>query len=267
MKLATCGHSCVRLSDARGTLVVDPGTLSDPAALDGAEAVLVTHEHADHLDAAALARALGGDRPPEVWGPRPVLAALAAAGATDAHLHEAAPGTAFVAAGHEVLPVGDGRHEIVHPDLPVVVDVGYLVDGAVLHPGDRYTTLPGVTVDVLLAPVGGPWVRIRDAADYVRAVAPAKVVPVHDAHLSDAGRGLVLSLLGPQALGAGHAYVLVDLPAGRTLDVDPRPEVHAALVADGLLRQHPEFAEPALLEDDETVPPRPEEEAADRSRA
>lgn len=38
---------------------------------------------------------------------------------------------------------------------------------------------------------------------------------------------------------------------------------HAHEVAEAILREHPEFAAPHSLEDDESVPPRPEEAVAD----
>lgn len=44
------------------------------------------------------------------------------------------------------------------------------------------------------------------------------------------------------------------------------PKSHRKEIAEELLRAHPEFEEPHLLEVDETVPPRPEEEIADADR-
>src|ERR1700716_3389936 len=49
MRFTKLGHSCVRLDKDGAVLVIDPGTFSDAAAaLNGAAAVLVTHEHPDH---------------------------------------------------------------------------------------------------------------------------------------------------------------------------------------------------------------------------
>jgi L-ascorbate metabolism protein UlaG (beta-lactamase superfamily) len=62
MRFTKLGHSCVRLEKDGATLVIDPGTFTDaPAALAGAAAVMVTHEHPDHLDADAIRAALSGD--------------------------------------------------------------------------------------------------------------------------------------------------------------------------------------------------------------
>ena len=58
MHVTKYSHSCLRLEHDGAVLVVDPGGFSEPEALDGADAVLVTHEHPDHVDVAALTRAL-----------------------------------------------------------------------------------------------------------------------------------------------------------------------------------------------------------------
>src|SRR5215216_3864717 len=57
-------HACVRIEHAGGVLVVDPGVWSEPEALDGCTAVLLTHEHADHVDAVGV-RGVGAP----VFGP------------------------------------------------------------------------------------------------------------------------------------------------------------------------------------------------------
>ena len=49
MLLSRLGHACVRLQQDGMTLVIDPGAFSAPDALDGADVVLVTHEHVDHV--------------------------------------------------------------------------------------------------------------------------------------------------------------------------------------------------------------------------
>ncbi|WP_229734685.1 MBL fold metallo-hydrolase [Cellulomonas carbonis] len=193
MTLTSHGHACVSLAGDGGTIVVDPGGWSDLDALAGADAVLVTHDHPDHLAVDRVVAALA-DRPAlELWGPRSVVEALTAAEAPADRVHAAAPGDAWRAAGTSVEALG-GEHAVVHPDLPRATNLAYVIGGAVLHPGDSFTAHPGV--DVLLVPVGGPWLRVADAVDLVRAVGPRTAVPIHDAVLSDAGRGLADRIVG-----------------------------------------------------------------------
>ena len=163
--------------------MIDPGVYGRSAeALSGADAVLLTHEHPDHVDAAVVA-ACGLP----VWGPAPALSTVAAAGADDGRLHAVHSGDAVTVAGMDVLVLGEW-HAVIHPDVPQVPNVGYLVAGAVLHPGDAFVEVPaGASVQVALTPVGGPWFRLADALDWVRAIRPARVVPIHDVMLSEVG--------------------------------------------------------------------------------
>lgn len=192
LTLTRLGHSCVRVAGAHGAFSIDPGSFSDvPAALEGVAHVLVTHGHPDHVDVAAVAAATHVT----VHAPAQVVEALAAEGVPAQRLHAVVAGERWQVEGVEVQALGE-LHEVIHPDVPRPTNVAFLLDGAVLHPGDSYTTPPaGVAVDILLEPVGAPWLRLGDVVDHVRAVAPRRVVPVHDASLSDLGRQAAVRLL------------------------------------------------------------------------
>jgi L-ascorbate metabolism protein UlaG (beta-lactamase superfamily) len=191
IELTTWGHSGVRLQRGDQRLTIDPGSFTDPRALDDAAAVLITHEHPDHVDPQALA-AIVNDRPDlRVWAPESVTGMLLAAGADEGRVHAVAPGQEFTAAGFHVAVLG-GTHAVIHPTLPTVANAAYLVEGVVLHPGDSFTPAPdGTRVQVLALPVSAPWLKLAEAVDYAARVAPALAVPIHDAILSDVGRALV----------------------------------------------------------------------------
>ncbi len=187
MNLERRGHSCVVVR-AAGTLVIDPGTWSDTAgALDGADAVLITHEHPDHVDVGAV---VASGLP--VWGPSPALDLLTSAGAAAERLNPVHDGDKITPAGVPVRVLGEW-HEPIHPDAPCFANVGYLVADRVLHPGDAYVTVPDeVTVDLAFVPVSGPWLRISDVVDWVRRLQPRRILPIHDALASPAGVTLAL---------------------------------------------------------------------------
>ncbi|MBT0993743.1 MBL fold metallo-hydrolase [Cellulomonas sp. DKR-3] len=199
------GHACARFERDGRVLVVDPGGFSEPDATAGADAVLVTHEHADHVVPDRLTAELAADPTLEVWAPQPVVEALVRAGADEARVHALAVGDEVEAAGFAVRALG-GRHATIHPDLPVPVNLALLVDGRVLHPGDSLTQPPAdVPVELLLLPVSAPWLKLAEAVDYLRAVAPTTAVPIHDAILSDAGKALV-DRVSKQLAGDGTTY-------------------------------------------------------------
>ncbi len=56
MRITKFGHSCIRLEYDGKVVVVDPGMFTDPEAVDGADAVVITHEHPDHYLPDHLAR-------------------------------------------------------------------------------------------------------------------------------------------------------------------------------------------------------------------
>ena len=54
MRITKFAHACVRIEHEGTVLVLDPGGFTDAEAVDGATAVLITHEHFDHYEAAKL---------------------------------------------------------------------------------------------------------------------------------------------------------------------------------------------------------------------
>ena len=183
MRLTKFIHACVRVERDGAVLVIDPGAFTEPAALDGADAVLITHEHLDHLDVDRLADALAR-RPsitvhthPEVV---PKLAAL------DGVVQQVAAGEEFSAAGFRVRAYG-GWHAEIHPDIPRVPNLGFLVEESVYHPGDSFDVPAGAQVETLFVPVSGPWLKLAESVDFVRAVAPRRAYALHDCLLSEIG--------------------------------------------------------------------------------
>jgi L-ascorbate metabolism protein UlaG (beta-lactamase superfamily) len=177
MRLTRWSHACVVL-EARGRrLVIDPGEWSEPEALTGAHAVLVTHEHGDHAD---LDRLRASGLP--VWAPRGAELAGLAYTPVDA-------GRPVEVEGFEVTAYGD-RHAAIVPGQEVCANLGYLVaaDGeTVYHPGDALA-VPGVPVTTLLVPMQGNWLKTIEAIQFLRAVRPERAVGIHDGMVNDRAR-------------------------------------------------------------------------------
>jgi L-ascorbate metabolism protein UlaG (beta-lactamase superfamily) len=191
MQLTKLGHACVRLDKNGGRLVIDPGVWAGADALDGASAILVSHEHADHLDADAVRAALTSHPDTELYANPAVAAQFPGFGG---RVHEVAHGDTFTAAGFDVHVYGS-EHAVVFPGLPVIPNTGFAVDGTVFHPGDSFT-VPEDPVPVLLLPVSAPWLKIAEAVGYAREVSPARGgYAIHDAILSEQGIGLVSNIL------------------------------------------------------------------------
>jgi L-ascorbate metabolism protein UlaG (beta-lactamase superfamily) len=179
-------HSCLRIDSGESVLVVDPGGFSERAALTGADAVLITHEHVDHLDVDALADALAENPGIRVFAHADVLPTLTAFTEVSVAV---APGERFSAAGFAVTAFG-GEHAVIHPDIPRIANLGYLIadaDDSLYHPGDSFTVPEGAVVDTLFVPLNAPWMRLAESIDFVRAVKPRRAYAVHDALLTQTG--------------------------------------------------------------------------------
>ncbi|NBE50789.1 MBL fold metallo-hydrolase [Streptomyces boluensis] len=203
MKLTKKSHACVRLERDGRTLVIDPGAFSEEDAALGADAVLITHEHPDHFSEDRLRAAMEANPGAEIWTLRSVADQLAAA--FPGRVHTVGHGDTFTAAGFDVQVHGE-LHAVIHPDLPRVTNVGFLVDPdatSLFHPGDALT-VPDQPVETLLLPVMAPWSKVSEVIEYVREIKPQRAIDIHDALLTDVARpiyDLHISNLG----GAEHA--------------------------------------------------------------
>jgi len=200
VRITKFGHACVRIEHDGATVVLDPGMFTQPEAVDGATAVLITHLHPDHYDADLLRRT---DAPVFTTGD---LASLIGEQAPDVveRVTVVDPGSTFDV-GLPVRAVGE-RHAVIHPELPRPMNSGYLLtvgDRTVYHPGDALAE-PGVPVDLLLCPSSAPWLRSEMAVEFVRAVGAPRNLSIHDRIYTEAAHGLLgqqmETLVGPRGL-------------------------------------------------------------------
>ncbi|WP_027341475.1 MBL fold metallo-hydrolase [Hamadaea tsunoensis] len=193
MRITKLGHACVRVEKDDRVLVVDPGIFTPEAeALAGVDVVLVTHEHADHVDDDRLAAAQAADPRLRIFAPQGVADAFPAL-----RVEPVGHGESFSAAGFTVDVYGH-RHALSHPDVTPCANSGFLIDGEVFHPGDSYT-VPDRRVPTLLVPCDAPWLKLPEMVEYLRRMEPARAYTIHDAYVSDIGMDIVASWLEDEA--------------------------------------------------------------------
>jgi L-ascorbate metabolism protein UlaG (beta-lactamase superfamily) len=175
VRLQKFGHCCLLVSQAGSRLLIDPGCFSHGIdQLTDLTAILITHVHEDHLDPARLAAILHGNPAARVISDPASAAALA----------ECAITAEVVQAGHELdlglqVRVYGHEHSVIHPDLPNVPNVGYLIGGRFFYAGDALT-VPDRNVEILAVPVAAPWISMTEIINWLRAIRPRVAIPIYD---------------------------------------------------------------------------------------
>jgi L-ascorbate metabolism protein UlaG (beta-lactamase superfamily) len=180
MKISKFGHACLLIAEGEARILIDPGAFSkgfeDLADLD---AIFITHQHQDHLVLENIKGLMEKSPGLKVYADEGSAKLLAEAGVEAQPVHD---GDTLEVAGVPVAVLGRD-HAIIHPKVPGIPNVGYLVADRFYYPGDSFT-MPGREVEVLALPSGAPWLKVSDAADFMLAVKPKVAIPVHDAVLA-----------------------------------------------------------------------------------
>ncbi|MBF4462000.1 MULTISPECIES: MBL fold metallo-hydrolase [unclassified Rathayibacter] len=201
MRLTKLEHATVLVEEAGARLVLDPGSFTRPVEGTSATvAVVITHEHADHWTAEQLERLRAANPSLRIFGPAGVAAA-----AHGFDVETVAEGD-VVRVGPFELRFFGSRHAVIHRTIPVVDNVGVLVDARLYYAGDSFTIPTGIDVDVLAAPAGAPWMKIAEAMDFVLDVAPRHAFATHERVLSEAGVSLAHDRLGWATREGGGEY-------------------------------------------------------------
>ena len=193
MELTHFGHSCLLAQFGQTSLLFDPGTFAHGfEGITGLSAIVITHQHPDHVDITRLPALLGGNPGAALYADAQTAEQLGAP------CHAVRVGDELTVGTLTIRALG-GRHAVIHPEIPVIDNISYLVDDGghrarLMHPGDALF-VPDEPVDVLATPAAAPWMKISEAVDYLRAVAPAHAVPIHQGVVAPEARGIYYSRL------------------------------------------------------------------------
>lgn len=212
MKVTKQEHACLIVESAGKNLIIDPGSWTTLlVGMSDVAAVVITHEHADHWTSEQLEHIVERNPEARIFGPAGVVAA-----ATDFPVEEVKAGDTIHVEPFTLRFFG-GKHEVIHSSIPVVDNVGVLVNDELYYAGDSYAVPEGVEVGTLAAPAGAPWLRIADVMDFVAAVAPKRSFATHEMVLSTAGKSLSNARIKSVTEAGGGEFF--DLEPGDSVDL------------------------------------------------
>lgn len=210
MKVTKYEHATLLVSIGDDNLIIDPGVFLSLVDFARVLAVVITHEHGDHWSPDQLTRILEKSPDAKIFGPAGVAKAAA-----EFEIEVVTAGDT-VEVGPFMLKFFGEKHAVIHESIPVLDNIGVLVNDELFYPGDAFT-VPDAAVGTLAAPIGAPWLKVGDAMDYVLAVKPKRAFYAHDMTLSVAGKSSHIDRLKwatEQGEGEFHA-----LEVGESLDI------------------------------------------------
>ncbi|WP_047688169.1 MBL fold metallo-hydrolase [Kocuria sp. ZOR0020] len=224
MQLTKFTHSCVRVESQDVVIVIDPGNFSEvETAMQGADHVLITHTHPDHLDPERVPQQLRSQPDTQVWAPaivardlRETLGEAAQDSKGQQRIHDVEPDSQLDLDGVPVQTFG-GQHALIHPLIRTVENVGYLLEGKLFHPGDSFVVPHGISPTTVLVPLHAPWSKMSEVIDFLIAVGAPTAYQIHDALLSQNGFGIVEKQVKNFAGKYGTDYI--HLEPGTTVQV------------------------------------------------
>jgi L-ascorbate metabolism protein UlaG (beta-lactamase superfamily) len=214
VQLAHLGHACLLVEAAGARILVDPGSFTPGfETVTGLDAVIVTHQHVDHVDADRLPAVMAANSTAVLFAEPSTVERLASVGVPAQPVR---PGDERRFGGLSVRAVGGVHAKLFEEDSPVGnVGLLFTADGepTLFHPGDSYDVTPS-GVDVLALPLSAPWTGARGTIEFLRATAPSMAAPIHDGLLNPRAREVYVGLV--QTRGPERTRVLDLADAGPT---------------------------------------------------
>lgn len=203
MEITKHTHACLVLQKGDEALVIDPGHLTPDFDVAGLVGIVVTHEHPDHWSPTHLTRLRDAAGGVPILGPAGVAAAAAPIA-----IEQVTPGEARTLGSFSLRFFG-GTHAVIHESIPVVDNVGVMVDDAFYYPGDSYA-VPDRPVTMMATPAGAPWLKIGDVMDFVLEVAPRRTFATHEQPLSAFGLGMANDRIAWAVEQGGGSHEVVE---------------------------------------------------------
>jgi L-ascorbate metabolism protein UlaG (beta-lactamase superfamily) len=179
MKITKYGHCCLLVEDNGVVILTDPGNYNElPVVIPTIDALLITHEHADHCHVESLKKIIEVNSAVRIITHESVGKILEKETIPHELIRE---GESIEVKGVTIESFGT-EHACIHVDLPKVQNTGFFINKKLFYPGDSFYN-PHRNIEVLALPVSGPWMKLSEAIEYAKEIKPKVVFPVHDGML------------------------------------------------------------------------------------
>jgi L-ascorbate metabolism protein UlaG (beta-lactamase superfamily) len=211
MEVTKYEHACFTVEKDGRFLVVDPGGFTtDFVSPQNVVAIVVTHEHGDHFDHDQIAAIMDKNPDAIIIGPEQVISHI------EVFDTKVVSGGDSLAVGGFDLAFYGHDHAVIHASIPVVENIGLMINDLIYYPGDSLT-VPDSEVTVLALPLSAPWLKIGEAIDFMQKIAPRQAFPVHEVIYSPVAQGIANNLLTKAAQATQTDYTV--LQPGESLTV------------------------------------------------
>lgn len=205
MKINKYQHACFTVESEGKLLVVDPGEWStDLSPTGNIVAIVITHEHFDHCNSGLISTIF--DKNPDVM----IISNQSVLNKINLPINKS-----VVTAGDSLqiepftLAFFGGQHATIRPNLPLIDNLGVMINGQIYYPGDSFS-VPDLPIDVLALPISAPWLKFSEAAEFLATTKPRLAFPTHDAILSDNGKQLLDAMISSVAEEIDTTYQRLD---------------------------------------------------------
>ena len=181
MKITKFEHAFLQVEHSNQQLLIDPGIYSAQLPkLDNVVGIVLTHLHDDHSYLPHITAITAQFPNAKIFGPADVAAKLGEIAC------EVVTHGSHVEVGEYKLDFFGDLHQEIHRSIPLVQNVGVLVNSKLYYPGDSYTQCD-YPYEILACPSAAPWMKISDLIDFVEAAKPKRAFATHNAILNDNG--------------------------------------------------------------------------------
>lgn len=201
-------HSCLLVENDGKSFLIDPGNYTreekalDISILESLDYLLITHEHADHMDLSLIKEIIRKFPDIKIISNNSVAQLLGK------------EGISVQTESDEVVEVEKIPHEKIFGSIPpenVMITIG----GKLTDPGDSHHFHS--TAPILALPVQAPWGSLTEAVKLAEFLKPQVILPIHDWHWNDKAREMLYKRLEDYFAKLGIKFI--PLKTGESVNI------------------------------------------------